>query len=55
MKLGEHWRNLAPYFHRFDNIVAALLLVAVAVFLYARLRGRNQGPAAAAASSHNER
>lgn len=55
MKLGEHWRNLAPYFHRFDNVVAVLLLVAVAVFLYARLRGRNQAPAAAAASSHNER
>jgi membrane protein DedA with SNARE-associated domain len=54
MKLGEHWRNLAPYFHRFDNVVAVLLLVAVAVFLYARLRGRNQAPAAAA-SSHNER
>ncbi len=55
MKLGEHWRNLAPYFHRFDNVVAVLLLVAVAVFLYARLRGRNQAPAVAAASSHNER
>ncbi len=54
MKLGEHWRNLAPYFHRFDNVVAVLLLVAVAVFLYARLRGRNQAPATAAASSHNE-
>jgi membrane protein DedA with SNARE-associated domain len=55
MKLGEHWRNLAPYFHRFDNVIAVLLLVAVAVFLYARLRGRTQAPATAAASSQNER
>jgi membrane protein DedA with SNARE-associated domain len=55
MKLGEHWRDLAPYFHRFDNLIAALLVVAVAVFVYARLRGRNRPAAPAAeAGSRNQ-
>jgi membrane protein DedA with SNARE-associated domain len=45
MKLGEHWRDLAPYFHRFDNLIGVLVLVGIAVFLYARLRGHNQTPA----------
>ncbi|MGO9061571.1 MAG: DedA family protein [Candidatus Binataceae bacterium] len=42
MKLGEHWRDLAPYFHRFDNLIGALVLVGIAVFVYVRLRARNQ-------------
>src|SRR5579864_7848480 len=45
MKLGQHWKDLAPYFHRFDNVIAMLLVVAIAVFVYAKLRGRNQEPA----------
>jgi membrane protein DedA with SNARE-associated domain len=45
MKLGQHWRDLAPYFHRFDNLIAVLLVLAIAVFVYAKLRGRNQEPA----------
>jgi membrane protein DedA with SNARE-associated domain len=45
MKLGQHWRNLAPYFHRFDDLIAALLVLAIAVFLYVRLKGRGQSPA----------
>jgi membrane protein DedA with SNARE-associated domain len=40
MKLGQHWRNLAPYFHRFDNLIAVLLVLAIAFFAYSRLRGR---------------
>jgi membrane protein DedA with SNARE-associated domain len=44
MKLGQHWRDLAPYFHRFDNLIAVLLALGVAAFLYFRLRGRNQEP-----------
>ncbi len=42
MKLGQHWRDLAPYFHRFDNLIALLLALGLAAFLYFRLRGRNQ-------------
>jgi membrane protein DedA with SNARE-associated domain len=45
MKLGEHWHNLAPYFHRFDDLIGALLVIAVAAFLYLRLRGRTPQPA----------
>jgi membrane protein DedA with SNARE-associated domain len=39
MKLGEHWDNLAPYFHRFDDLIGLLILAALAAFVYARLRG----------------
>ncbi len=44
MKLGQHWRDLAPYFHRFDNLIAVLLVLAIAVFVYAKLRGRTHEP-----------
>jgi membrane protein DedA with SNARE-associated domain len=44
MKLGEDWRNLAPYFHHFDGLIAVLLVLAVAAFLYLRLHGRVQRP-----------
>lgn len=55
MKLGEHWRDLAPYFHRFDNVIAVFLVLAVAAFLYARLHGRNQEPVAATTSQSGSR
>lgn len=42
MKLGQHWHDLAPYFHRFDNLIAVLLALGVVFFIYARVRGRNQ-------------
>jgi membrane protein DedA with SNARE-associated domain len=45
MKLGQHWHDLAPYFHRFDNVIALALILAAAAFLYGRLR-RRQEPAA---------
>jgi hypothetical protein len=51
MKLGQHWRDLAPYFHRFDNLIGVLLVLGAAVFIYARLRGRGQAPVRGGASS----
>jgi membrane protein DedA with SNARE-associated domain len=45
MKLGQHWRDLAPYFHRFDNLIAVLLALAILVFVYVRLRARTREPA----------
>jgi len=55
MKLGQHWHDLAPYFHRFDNLIGVLLVVLIAAFLYARLRSRSQAPAeSGAARSHRE-
>ena len=38
MKLGQHWRALAPYLHRFDNAIVALIVLAAAAFVYLRLR-----------------
>ncbi len=38
MKLGQHWKALGPYFHRFDGAIAALALVGVAYVLYHRIR-----------------
>ncbi|MGO9450219.1 MAG: DedA family protein [Candidatus Binataceae bacterium] len=38
MKLGQHWEELAPYFHRFDNVIAILIVAAAAALIYNRLR-----------------
>jgi membrane protein DedA with SNARE-associated domain len=48
MKLGQHWHDLAPYFHRFDNVIGVALVLAAAVFLYARLRAGRPAPEPAA-------
>jgi membrane protein DedA with SNARE-associated domain len=39
MKLGEHWESIGPYFRRFDNLLAVLIAIAIAVALYRRVRG----------------
>lgn len=39
MKLGEHWDDLSPYFHRFDSVIAVVIAAAAAVVLYQRLKG----------------
>ena len=39
MKLGQHWNTLGPYFHRFDGVIGAMLLIGVALLLYNRIRG----------------
>jgi membrane protein DedA with SNARE-associated domain len=46
MKLGQHWDTLGPYFHRFDTVVAALLVIGVALVLYNRIRGITAAPEA---------
>jgi hypothetical protein len=38
MKLGQHWDELAPYFHRFDAVIAILLVVGVAALIYNRVK-----------------
>lgn len=47
MKMGEHWSALAPYFHRFNSLIALLLAAGVALFLYNRIKGLNSAPAGA--------
>jgi membrane protein DedA with SNARE-associated domain len=39
MKLGQHWKDLAPYFHRFDTLIAIVLIVACAAVIYNRVKG----------------
>jgi membrane protein DedA with SNARE-associated domain len=38
MKLGQNWKDLAPYFHRFDALIAILLIAGAAALLYNRLK-----------------
>ncbi|HUY37517.1 MAG TPA: DedA family protein [Candidatus Binataceae bacterium] len=39
MKLGQHWGDLAPWFHRFDGVVALLIVAGAAAIIYNRIRG----------------
>jgi membrane protein DedA with SNARE-associated domain len=47
MKLGQNWKALGPYFHRFDGVIAILLVAAAAAVLYNRIRGVMAAPSAA--------
>ena len=38
MKFGQHWHDLAPYFHRFDTAIGVILALGVAAVLYNRIR-----------------
>lgn len=40
LKLGEHWSSLREYFHKFDFVIGALLLLGLAWFLWTHLRQR---------------
>ena len=40
MKAGEHWDYLRGYFHKFDAVIAAVLVTGVALFVYSRWKGR---------------
>src|ERR1700683_1068303 len=45
MKLGQHWTTLGPYFHRFDTVILALMVLGAAAVLYNRIRGITAAPA----------
>src|SRR5271166_4795696 len=45
MELGEHWNTLGPYFHRFDTVIAALLVIGAGLVLYNRIREIAAAPA----------
>ena len=47
MKLGQHWKDLAPYFHRFDALIAVLLILGAAALIYNRVKGMTSSSAAA--------
>ena len=39
LKLGQNWETLAPWFHRFDGVIAFLIVIAVAAVFYNRIKG----------------
>ena len=40
VKLGEHWDALRVYFHRFDTVLALLIIVAAVWFVHNRWKNR---------------
>jgi membrane protein DedA with SNARE-associated domain len=42
MKLGENWRSLGKYFHKFDAIIGVALIAAIAWFLWSHWQNRLQ-------------
>ena len=40
MKLGENWRSLGQYFHKFDAIIGAVILLGVGYFVYSHWQNR---------------
>jgi len=47
MKLGQHWKDLAPYFHRFDALIAILLITGAGAVIYNRVRALGPAPSCA--------
>ncbi len=43
MKLGENWRELGKYFHKFDAVIGVMLVVAVAWFVWSHWQNRVSG------------
>ena len=43
-KLGQHWKELGPYFHRFDTAIGLLLVIGAALLLYNRIKGMRATP-----------
>lgn len=39
MKLGQHWQAMAPYLHRFDGLIAAIIVAGAAFVIYNRVKG----------------
>jgi membrane protein DedA with SNARE-associated domain len=40
MELGENWRSLGQYFHRFDAVIGAALIAGIAYFIYSHWQNR---------------
>ncbi len=40
MKLGDHWDTLGKYFHRFDAVLAALLVLGISYFVWSHWKHR---------------
>jgi membrane protein DedA with SNARE-associated domain len=40
MKLGENWRDLGGYFHKFDAVIGVILLAGIVWFVWSRWKNR---------------
>ena len=40
MKLGENWRELGKYFHKFDAVIGVVLLAGAAYFVWSHWQNR---------------
>jgi len=40
LKLGEHWRDLRYYFHRFDTVIGILVVLGAVWFIHNRWKNR---------------
>jgi membrane protein DedA with SNARE-associated domain len=38
MKLGQHWSEIEPYFHRSHGVIATVVAGAIMLFLYHRIK-----------------
>jgi hypothetical protein len=43
MKLGENWRELGKYFHKFDAVIGVVLVAGVAWFVWSHWQNRIGG------------
>jgi uncharacterized membrane protein len=40
MKLGENWRELGKYFHKFDAVIGAIIVFVVIWFVWSHWQNR---------------
>lgn len=50
MKLGENWRDLGKYFHKFDAVIGITLLIAIAWFIRSHWQNRMSRQSSVASS-----
>ncbi len=43
MKMGEHWDTLGVYFHRFDGLMVAGIVIALAMYVWRHVRQLRRG------------
>src|SRR5579885_3513303 len=44
MKLGQNWRDLGKYFHRFDAVILVFLVIAIVWFVWSHWKNRMKAP-----------
>jgi uncharacterized membrane protein YccC len=40
MKLGENWRELGKYFHKFDAVIGVVIVAGLAWFIWSHWQNR---------------